>query len=128
MVSFGRIEVNRNVDCANINRHAAHGHSAFFNQSVFDIAFLQEISVHRHRQINRIAIPREHIKRTRRFAFEIIITHIIPHQILRTQERECGLQFQTAHNAAFFHLCQAITHKFIGDKVFNITRIAVINH
>ena len=76
----------------------------------------QVIDVHRTRQIRRIAIPVEQVKRRRFFPFQIVADDVIPDQVVRTQKRKGGGEIAPSHQPALPDLLFSQRYHRLVDK------------
>ena len=116
MVFTRAVNVDWQIDLAQIDLFAAHRRLARLDQVVFKIGIAKVPGVKRARQIGRIAVPVEQVKRRWGFAFQIIPDDVVPHQIVGPQEREGGCQIATLHQAPLPHFLLAVLNEGLVDE------------
>ena len=88
-VVFARtVDVHREIDFAQIDAFTANDRMTRFDQVVLKVGLTQIPSVEWARQMGGIAVPVKQIERRWCFPFEVIAHHIIPDQVIGTQETE----------------------------------------
>src|SRR6185437_13939570 len=88
-VVFARREhEKRQLDRAEIDRHAAIGERAGLAQLVGKIRVAQVVAVHRTRQVGAVGVPVEDVERRRGLAQEIVVDYVRPDEIVRAQAGE----------------------------------------
>ena len=120
MVFTRAINIDRQIDLAQIDLLAAHRQLAGLDQVVLMVGIAQVPGVHGTGQVGGIAVPVQQIERRRRFAFQIIAHHVVPHQIVGPQKREGGSQVATLHQAALPQLFLAVLNEgFVDEQIQN---------
>ena len=118
MILARAVNVDRHVQRAQVDADAANRRRTRFDQPVFQVGVAQIPGVERPRQVGRVAVPVEQVKRWRCLALEVIANHVIPDQIIGAQKTEGAGQILALHQAARSHLFFAvIDERFIDENV-----------
>ncbi len=120
MVFTRTVNVDRQIQLAQVDFFATHHGLAGLDQVVFQVGVAQIPGVKRTRQVGGVAVPVQQVERGRGLPLQVVVHHIVPHQVIGAQKTEGAGQVLPLHQAAAAHLLLAVLDEgFVNENIQN---------